>query len=177
MARIYTQRTRKQRTCGRCGDTIHIGEVYRSAAPGFRGNTLIRCMKPGCSFRQSELTTSNLSEAYAAQEDAEGELETIVPEDVAPEDLEGEIQPILDACAERIREVASQYREASESWAGGNQPNEEWEEKADELESAADEIEQFDVEEFDPDGDEPKEEWVTRIVDEATSHIQEVSMP
>lgn len=137
MARVTTvTKSMKDLVCGRCGEALPKGGAYRWAKPGFRTRTrLIRCTKPECSFRQSELTTSKLSEVYAAQEDALDEIE-------AAEDVEGLESALTDA-ADRAREVAQEYRDAAEAMGDAGA---EMEERADELDSWADELEavQFD---------------------------------
>ena len=69
MARVHhktagTRKGGKTWNCGKCGRVIPKGETYLSAAPGWRGPTLVRCTEHP--FRPSELTTSNMSVAYAA---------------------------------------------------------------------------------------------------------------
>lgn len=180
MARIYTQKTRKARVCGRCGDTISPGETYQSCAPGFRGPTLIRCSKGSCAFRQSEMTTSKMAGVYAAQEAAEDSINAIeytTDNDVLERDIMDEIREILSTCGDAIREVAEEYREASQGWAGGNSPNEEWEEKADELDAAADEAEDFTPDDYDPEDEESVEEWLARVKDDAVEHVTGISLP
>lgn len=171
MARIYTQKTRKERTCGRCGQTISPGETYRQASPGFRSRPLIRCAKVECSFRQSELTASKMSGAYAALEDAEdallGELQTV-----------DEVRDVLQTAADGLREVAEEYREASQSWGNG-QGNDEWDMWADELDSAADELEGWEPD--DPEDEEiegqPDEDKVAEWVQSASDLLSNVSLP
>jgi len=125
----HVKRAQKEYTCGKCRNTIAKSDPYRWAKPGFRSKTkLVRCMTPACVFRPSELDTSKMSDAYAAIEGAEDDLggcETI-------EDAKG----VFEACAEGLRGVAGEYQEASDQWADG-QGHEEWQERADMLEEAA----------------------------------------
>lgn len=134
MARITTAKARKAYTCSKCGADIKPGTEYRHATPGFRGTKIIRCLGGGCYFRQSELCTSNLQGAYAAQEAAEDAIDEATTLD--------DIQSIFNDYAEGLREVAEVYSDASSNWAEGR-GNEEWDEKADALNSAADEAEGF----------------------------------
>ena len=92
-------------------------------------------MKPECAFRQSELTTSKMSEVYAAQEDASDEI----PEATCVEDL----RAIAANYAERVREVAQEYADAADAMGGAG---EEMQERADELENHADEVENIEFE-------------------------------
>lgn len=135
MARVTTvNHARKdQGNCSKCGDPIKKGDGYRHASPGFRGSKIVRCLKPECSFRGSDLTTSKLATVYAAQEAAE--------DDVAQaEDADG-LKAAMEAVAEAAREVADEYREAAEAMGEAGYENEE---RADTLESYADEVEGFD---------------------------------
>jgi hypothetical protein len=134
MARVHTiTRCLKPLTCGRCGETIKKGEGYRYAQPGFRNrHKSIRCMSAKCSFRASELTSSKMSQVYAAVENAEDEIASWDGEDA--EDL----AEVLRNAAEEIRTVSEEYGEAAEAMQGAG---EEMQEKADELESWAGDIE------------------------------------
>ncbi len=134
---IVPKSAKDQGTCGRCGDPLPKGCAYRHATPGFRGRKIKRCMKPECGFRQSELTTSKMAEVYAAQEDAEDNLN--------PATCLEDIRQALDECADRCEEVANEYREAAEAMGGAGT---EMEDKADEIESWCDELRSFDEEEF-----------------------------
>jgi acyl-CoA reductase-like NAD-dependent aldehyde dehydrogenase len=179
MARVYRQKTRSERTCGRCRRTIQKGEEYLSCAPGFRSRPQIRCTS--CGFRMSEMTTSKMSEAYAAQEDAEdavNALEYKQPGEGEEVDLASEFQPILEECGQRIRDVAEEYREASSNWAGGERTNDEWEERADELDAAADEVEQWYLdEEYDPESDDTWDEYLDQIKADVVEHINGIMLP
>jgi hypothetical protein len=135
MARVTTvPKCRKPQTCGKCGDTIPVGDGYRHATPGFRGRRLVRCMKADCRFRTSDLTTSNMQGAYAAQEGCE--------DDIALATCLDDVEQALSAYADGLREVASLYEDASSNW--GDNGNEEWDQKRDDLEAAADELDGFD---------------------------------
>lgn len=188
MPRIYTQKCRKAgKTCGRCGTAIMPGDVYKSTSPGFRQPPIYRCSDPACSFRQSELTQSKMSSAYAAIEDAHEQLRGFDVGDADPNTpdafFDDHMQPILDDVASQIRDVAEEYREASDQWAGG-QGHEEWTDRADTLEAAADEAESyepsgnFDPETLDDDADVDAEfrEWVQEVVDEVSSHLDDLAL-
>jgi hypothetical protein len=109
-ARVKTvQRAQKdQGTCGKCGDALPVGSPYRWFKVGFRSRfKRVRCMKPGCTPLPSEKESSNLAEAYAAQEaayhalDAAGTL--------------GDIQAVLEECASAAGDVVSQYEASVEA--------------------------------------------------------------
>jgi len=79
MPRIETvQKARKdQGKCGKCGTPILAGDAYRHTTlkTGQRSSQRkVRCMKDGCSFRQSDLTISRRGEAYAVQEGLEDDV-------------------------------------------------------------------------------------------------------
>src|SRR5690606_24453265 len=93
--------------------------------------------KPECTFRQSELTTSKMAGVYAAQEDA--------ADSIAQAETIEDLKFIAEETAERIREVAQEYADAADAMGGAGE--EMWE-RADLLESAADEIDCFDFDEF-----------------------------
>jgi hypothetical protein len=128
--------------CGRCDKQIEKGDPYRHATPGFRGRRLVRCMEPACAIRQSELTTSKMAGVYAAQEDAEEALNDV--------DGAEAIQQILSDCADACREVAGEYAEAAEAMGGAG---EEMQERADEIESYCDELENMDLSELEDCGE------------------------
>ena len=108
MARVtrVQKAAKAQGDCGRCGKPIEKGDPYQHASPGWRGPKLVRCLN--CSFRGSELTGSKLSEAYAAIEDAGDEI----TDESTQEDCEASLQNAAD----RIREVAEEYRASSDEW-------------------------------------------------------------
>lgn len=97
MPRVKTiQKARKaQGQCGKCGCKINKGDAYRKWAFRFGGRH-VRCMKPECSPKQSDLTNSPfLSTLYKIQEttfdgedasDLESQRDKVV----------GELQSLLD---------------------------------------------------------------------------------
>lgn len=135
MARVTTvNHARKdQGSCSKCGDKIRKGDGYRHASPGFRSAKIVRCLKAECSFRGSDLTTSKLATVYAAQEGAEDDVN-------AAETVE-DLKAAVESVAEAAREVADEYREAAEAMGEAGYENEE---RADTLESYADEVDNFD---------------------------------
>lgn len=144
MARItnVNKAQKDQGPCGRCGEAVLRGQPYRHASPGFRARKLVRCMKPGCAFRPSDLTTSKMSEVYAAQEDAEDTIS-------AATCLE-DIEQALEDAAGRAEEVAQEYRDAAEALGGAGEENAE---RADEIDSWVQELQGWDKSEFEVDPD------------------------
>lgn len=171
MAKItnVTKARKAQGNCGRCGTPIAAGDPYRHASPGFRSRKLVRCMKSTCYFRQSELTTSKLAGVYEANETLEEELAGLGSED----DVET-VESYRDTAADAIEDVAEEYRTASSEWAGGMNSNEEWDEKAEEVSSYAEEIRGIDVP--DPDEHETHEEWVEAVIAEFDSVMSGCSL-
>lgn len=144
VARVYTQVARKdQGSCNKCGTALPPGTRYHKYYIGFRSNYAYkRCTKPECFPRPSERESSKMAGVYAAEEGFEDALAALDAGD--PEADASSIEDALAAFAEGVREVAQEYRDASSEWeqnSGGE--NYEWTEKADGLESAADEIENF----------------------------------
>ena len=157
MARYFTAKAAKDYP----QHGIKKGDTYYYWTPGFRGVKQMSLKPP----RQSQLTTSKMSAAYAAGEaldDAIGEASCI-------EDITSAMEQAIDD----IRSVAEEYDEAANATTGnGNRvPNaDEMEEKAqglndwaDSLESDKDEIESLEPREYadmDMDPDELPEDLV-----------------
>ena len=135
----YTKKARKdQGKCEKCGTPLPVGSAYRYFYVGFRSNWKhVRCMAAACAPKQSELESSKLAQVYAAMEDFEENLDGYSDWD--------EIQSGLADLAQSVRDVAEEYREASED-ENGNVFNTMAEERAEALDSAADEFEDIDVE-------------------------------
>lgn len=132
IARVYSHPSRKEYTCEKCRQPIPKGDTYLSYKVGFRSGYTHR-RHVGCRPRNSELESSMLSEAYAAVEGAEDAISSA--------EVAEDFTAALEEAASGIREVAEQYREAAEAMGGAGYENEE---RADALESAADELESVD---------------------------------
>jgi len=129
--RVHTKlksKAGKPRTCDKCGEPILPGTRYYEWSFRYAGT---RRRHSTCGYpRGSELTTSRLSEVYAAIEAVEDESSSWESEDDARQSME--------AAVDTVREVASEYEQAAESFgqAGPNQERyEALDEFADELES------------------------------------------
>lgn len=143
VARITTVgRSRKPYVCGSCRETIPVGSSYRWFAVGFRGRPQIRCMKTTCTPRTSQLESSQLSEAYAARENAQDQLATMTE----VSDL-SDLQNVLDEFKDAIESVKDIYREADENFGGGGMT--ENAERADNLEAVMDEIDSVSLDDWD----------------------------
>lgn len=155
MARVNVVKSARkdQGTCEKCGDPLPVGSSYKwiepRAFPGAASYKRKRCMK--CpSWRPSETTSSTaLAAIYGAQESASDDIASWDGDNI--EDLRG----ILQACAEGIREGAEAWRESAQNIEDGfghaTFQSDELNEKADTVESSADDVEQTDLEEWDED--------------------------
>lgn len=187
VARVHTLKTRKDRICEKCRGPINPGDQYRYFQVGFRNSFKhIRCMKPGCTPRPSELTNSKVSSIMAAQEGAGDELDALTASVGEPSD----ITAIVERVAEAIEEVKGEYEEGLEAWPGGNSNIQE---RVDTLESAYDELSsfQFSGDESKPGCDEHEGEpqddcdaceasagiWWSDLVQEARDAIDQVELP
>ena len=190
---VRERKAGKDYTCSRCGDTIHKGAQYRYWEMGFRPSyKRIRCMKTTCYPRNSERETSNVSEVYAAQEEAEDTLGGILEAGPQWGDWDttvGEVREAVTTAGEAIGEVAQTYRDADEAFGG--QGATEHAERADTLEAAADELQSYDPSDTEPDAcdehDEPNEEctdcetnvngWLDSLVSDARDAVTGVELP
>jgi len=135
-------KVRKPTECEKCRVEIKVGDPAVKFAVGFRGRTRVRCAKAECFPKPSERESSLVSSAYAAQEEAD------VDSAMTLEDLE----QIRDDVAEATREVASEY-ENSEMF----EKNYDLQERADMLNSAADDLEGWEAPDEEPGED--HDEW------------------
>jgi len=157
------KKVRKAGTCEKCGLEIKVGDPAVRFAVGFRGFTRTRCTKPECFPKPSERESSLVADLYAAQEEV---------------DIEGagsleDLNQIRDDIANAAREVAGQY-EDSEMFDN----NYDLQERAEMLNSAADELENWE-----PEGEEPTEDaddyeaWLDAARSSLESAISEMETP
>lgn len=147
MARVFTAKAAKDYP----NKGIKKGDLYYYWTPGFRGVKQMSKTPP----RPSQLTTSKMSEAYAAGE----ALQDAINDASCIEDLTSAMEEAVDA----IRAVAEEYSDASQAETGnGNRvPNaDEMEEKsqglndwADSIENDKDEIESLDATDYEDEVD------------------------
>lgn len=140
------QKARKpQGTCGRCGDELGVGDPYIWIKSRY-GPKRTRCTKPGCAFRQSDMTSSDkLATIYSAVESVEDTLAAWG--DGSVDDL----TEALEQAAEEVRGAGEEYEESAsnmeEHFQGSSQVDEirekaeAAEEFAERLETVRDEIE------------------------------------
>jgi len=128
-----------QGRCGRCGDPLPEGSPYRYWKFRYGGKSK-RCLKASCNPRQSELTQSKLSGAYAAQENFE--------DSIAGCGTVEDVQALLEETADSVEEVADEYQESADAineTAEGSPVAEECEEKAEQLREWVEEIRGVDL--------------------------------
>lgn len=134
MSRVKTiHNNRKELICGNCRQPIPKGAGYRWTKPRY-GSRKVRCLKPACTFKPSDLSSSKSALVHDAISDARDALLTAESHD--------DIQSILQSVADTAREVGQEYQDASDAWAGGN-GHPDFQEKADQCESYADELESW----------------------------------
>lgn len=166
-------KTRKPATCGKCREEIPVGSSAVKFAVGFRGRTQVRCSKPECFPKPSERESSLVSSVYAAQEDADISTATCY------EDLETMRNDVANAA----REVAGEY-EDSEMY----EQNYDLQERAEILNSAADDLEGWEPEDEEPTEDdwdkdqydsfeEAHEDWLTAARDSLQDAINDMELP
>jgi len=147
-----------QGKCGHCGKDIVVGDAYIWIKPRYGGKR-IRCTAAKCRFRASDLTGSDkLSRVYSAQEN----VEDFVNDWDGDEGDVSALRDALEEAAEEIREVGQEYQESADNIRDSfseSSTADECEEKAQELEGWADEIESAmdELTDFEPDEDETKE--------------------
>jgi hypothetical protein len=156
MPRLNTVKkaAKDQGNCGGCGKPIKKGMPYKWIKC-FRGPKQIKC--ESCKFRPSEFTTSKMGAIYDAQEDTHNAISEWDGQNL------GDLTSHLECLAETVREVSQEYQDSADNIREHFQESEtadELEEKAQNLEGWADDIENVSLEEFDEEGaeEEAKEE-------------------
>lgn len=122
--------------CGKCGVTIEPGQKYFYWEPRY-GPKQVRCKDHYP--RQSELTTSKMSEVYAAVEAAEDSAQAYDGTDYT------DYSALISSVLEVVEGVKEEYETAAEQFGGGG----ENQERAEALEGFIDELEGADFEGFD----------------------------
>jgi hypothetical protein len=156
--------------CGKCGKTIEVGQPYRWVQAKYSSKRF-RCEDSACSFRQSELVSSDkLSRVYGAQEQLEDFVNGWDGSDLQ------ELKDACEECASELKDVAQEYSESADNIRNtiSESPTaDECEEKsqniegwADEIESAGESLEEFegeDEDESEDDEDAKPEDETKRI--------------
>lgn len=135
----------------KCGGEIKRGDGYRWWK--FRyGGRRVRCMKPGCAPRPSDLTQSEfLGQLYDMEDALQAALDNFRNGMSDPEDCAG----VLNDLAQQLRDLGSECQDKFDNMPEGLQQGDtgqllenraqECEGKADELESAASEVESLEL--------------------------------
>lgn len=144
LAKVHrAAKARKVWTCGKCGTTINVGEPVLSYSVGFRGYEQRRCDKKECYPTRSERESSMVSSVYDAIDSADWSSANEV----------SDLQEMLGDIAGVMREVAGDY-ENSEMF----ERNPDLQERAEMLNSGADDLEGWEPQESEPQEDN-KDTW------------------
>lgn len=167
----------KELKCGRCGAKIEAGEEYFSWA-FFRQAKQVRCkLHPP---RRSELTQTNMSQAYAAVESVEDTIAKAREKKASVED----IKSALDDAASEVEGAKDAYQESydnlPENFQNADQGN-EMQEKIDALDAFHDTLEgaSSDIDGIDDQPEEgetaedKEEEVLNEAIDLAEAALQE----
>lgn len=150
--------------CVSCPTPIVKGEeYYQWSIKATRGGTTYRQHKAHGYPKQSQLTNSKLSEAYAAIETAQTDL--------AAASTKQEIEDVLQACADGIDGVRDEYQNSLDNMPDGLQTGttgQEIQEKIDALEEFSSNLTSVDL---DDDEYEEAAKEAGRTVDESTGEI------
>lgn len=148
MPRVTTvNKARKaQGSCGKCGAKIKKGDSYRWWK--FRyGGRRVRCMKPECAPKASDLTQSAFYGTLYSIEESLSDAIAAFESGGEPDDLAGELRTAADDLRNLGEECGSSLENMPEGLQQGDtgqmleNRRDECESKADEMESAADELE------------------------------------
>lgn len=145
LAKLHiTEKSRKEWTCGSCGDVIPKGSRVIRFTVGYRGFPQERCSKPECYPKPSDRESSLVSEVYAAQEAADFSACS------SKEDLDSIIEDVQAAC----ENVVSEY-EANEMF----ERNYDLQERADTIRNAGEELDSWADNIDDEPQEDDKETW------------------
>ena len=152
MPRVTTVKKaqKAQGECGKCNTKINKGDSYRWWKFRF-GGRYVRCLKPECSPKPSDLTQSEFyGTLYGIQESVEtalddfrngGELGDLAS---ALNDAAGELRELGEECQGKLDNMPEGLQQGDTGQLLENRAS-ECESKADELESAAGEIESVEL--------------------------------
>jgi hypothetical protein len=203
MARItYVKKAQKaQGDCTACHKPIKKGDSYKWVAPrAYKGAPSFKKKRHAdCpTWRLSELTSSSaLSEAYSAQEVAADDLhdlQLLFDANNSAEDFINDVENVLSTCADGIRAAAEIWRESASNMEDGfghaTYLSDELNEKADTLESSADDLENIsfdDPPELEEDDENQESEdlsfsaqlegWAEGVIKEAQAAIDGIEFP
>jgi len=138
--------------CNGCGQPIEIGQPYKWFKMKTTYGGIKRSYHPDCEIPPSHRTSSRMGEIYDAQATLGKDLE-------AAQDFDG-IREALEAFSSVVREVGEGYTESADNMEEGfgheTYQSQEIRERAEGLESWADEIDSWDFSGDEPDQDDFK---------------------
>lgn len=139
----------KTLTCEGCRKPIEKGTRYAHFKVGFRSR-YVHTYHAGCPIKDSVRESGKMSGVYAGTESAQDAINALGWGGDA-ESFIADIKSALESAAEDWRSVGEEYREAAEASPTGMVFGVDYNEAADSIESAADELDGWD-----PDADEPE---------------------
>jgi hypothetical protein len=176
MARITTvekaQKSKRERTCYSCHQSIEVGQSYRWTQPSrysMRYNWHIDCaMPPGSALETNDKRATAMA-AFENLYDNLGSLLTDAEND--PDfDLEDAVSSALTDAADEVEQAAEMWRESQQAIEDGfghaTYQSDEMAERADEYDGVAQSLQAIDTT---PDDDQPVDEYIERIRDEVSS--------
>lgn len=138
MARVTTQKSRKEWKCGGCGRTINKGDIYKRVemkTGPTSSVTKIRCSS--CQFKRSELTTSDYKGQLYDLQDSVADITC---------------QDDIDTLVSSIESLAEETRDKFDNMPEGLQQGDTGqmlEQRADSLDKAKEDIDEEDYEDED----------------------------
>ena len=181
-------------TCSRCGDKIKPGDSYlwwANRTPGSRsGFKRVRCTKDTCRPMpwEYQTTSPHIAALMMADHYANENLDQVEADYEDPEAMLQLVNEAVQGAAEGIREAAEGYGEAADNIEAGfgheTYQSEELRGKSEQLETQADDVEnwetdveppereEIEAEDEDRDEEEQKEAWIA-AVDEALENAKE----
>lgn len=142
MPRVNTVKAAKKYKCRHCGTTINKGDQYKWFKRRYDRERNIRCLKPECKPRASQLTSSDkLCRVYEQQE--------IIEDFKQPQSLEdlNDLHDSLEEIYSELETVMEEYNESADNIEEGfgheTYQSEELQEKAENVENWMQEIDDF----------------------------------
>lgn len=165
---VVRRAQKDQGECERCHTKLPAGSGYKHYSVGFRGYKRRRCLECPDPL-PSERESSKLAGVYAAQEAVDVSTITTVED----------AQEVLREFAENVREVAQEYADAADAMGEAGY---EMQEKADVLNSSADDVEQTDLSEYEADTDDDDEDDdsgldLDALRDAVQTAVDEIELP